>query len=320
MKEHEWSIRPYDPCHDAGNVVGETNRVAVRHTKADTMIKDTAVLKARHSIIGRLALLLLCVIVSAACANIDSTDDIEFEASLAGVDLVDSSSSDPVKLSNADVVDLVIDACNVSSSEQTVEHVRLIGSMLNMTFLSYDTGVTVPIAAGACQQFQFPFDFFDLDGQGHGLLRSELVLYDGDRTALATRDLTVDLRGKAFSTMGLFNMLLAAVAIISLAWNLIRLSQRRLPANRFARALRFMSTGLAFGIAISAAFSVLRIWPLPTVTWVLITVVAALIGFALGYLTPGSDDAAIELLDEKDMADAVARHADDDALRQTLKQ
>ncbi len=107
---------------------------------------------------------------------------------------------------------------------------------------------------------------------------------------MSSDEFVLDVRGSATSTMSIFAILLLAVTLASLAHNLWSLRKGQLPTNRFKRGLRFAVTGLGAGLLLSVAFSVLRIFPLPTSGWVPLTFVPTLIGFGVGYLLPGYDD------------------------------
>jgi hypothetical protein len=216
-------------------------------------------------------------------------DAIEFEASLAGQPVADSSPRNPIRLHQAQVTTLAVEAVNRTDQPLTIAHVRLEGQLLDLIFLTYDTGIHETLQPGEQRQIVFPLDFFDLDGQAHGLLRSQITLFDADRNSLGQQQLIIDGRGSPFATMSMFTMLLLGLTAVSLAWNLLRLAQRRLPVNRFARGLRFAHTGIGLGLALAALCSTIRIWPLPTTTWVPLTVITALIAFGAGYLSPGSE-------------------------------
>ncbi|MEL7155880.1 MAG: hypothetical protein AAFN30_04695 [Actinomycetota bacterium] len=228
--------------------------------------------------------------LGAGCAGSDTGETLEFDAVLTGRNVADATAFDPVPLHHEEITELELDIVNVSNQPVTIAHVRLEGQMLDFIFLSYDTGINETLQPGERRRIAFALDFFDLEGQAHGLLRANLRLFGPEREPLAQTPFVVDGRGSPLATMAVFNLVLAVLAGLSLSWNLVRLAQRRLPAHRFARGLRFVHSGAALGLAASAAASTLRIWPLTTVTWVLITVLSALVAFAAGYASPGADD------------------------------
>lgn len=213
-----------------------------------------------------------------------------FDALLAGEPVDESSPTRPIRLEHQEIVEVTLLMSNVSNQPVTVSHARLEGELLGLIFLTYDTGINVLLQPGDERVVRFPIDFFDLEGQAHGLLRGQLTLYDADRTTLAATPVVVDGRGRVTATMTMFNLLLALVAAVSLGWNLHRMSLGRLPANRVLRGLRFVHSGVAVGLTLAAASSTLRIWPLSTAGWIVVLVVTGVAGFVAGVVSPGPDD------------------------------
>lgn len=234
-----------------------------------------------------------------ACGSTADGDRLDFEATLAGQSIADSSPTNPVEIDDEQVTILAMDITNPGPEPVTVAHVRLEGRLLELIFLTYDTGVNTTIAPGETRRVAFPIDFFDLGGQANGLLRSTVRLHDSDRTVLASESLTIEANGDLGSNMSLFTIGLALAAAVTFGWNLIKVARRKLPANRFLRGLRFLYSGVAAGLAISAASSTLGIWPLAVGVWVPLTAAAGLAAFAVGYLAPGR---LIDYIDEDDEA------------------
>ncbi len=252
--------------------------------------------------------LLVCtglLLAATACGSDDSNSVLDVDASIDGVPISDSGPGSPQELNPTEESELVMVITNVSSEAVEVGHARLEGEMLGLTFLTYDTRLRVAIAPGETRELAVPLDFFDLDKQAHGYLRSWIRLYadNDDRTRLSSDEFVLDVRGSATSTMSIFAFLLFLVTGASLAHNLWTMRKGQLPPNRFKRGMRFAVTGLGAGLLLSVAFSVLRIFPLPTSGWVPLTVIPTLIGFGIGYLMPGavgdeSDDDDLEHLDD----------------------
>jgi hypothetical protein len=242
--------------------------------------------------------------VLAGCSS-GTGDSVELEAELGGRPASSSSALEPIPLHHEEVMVLSVEAVNVSSEPVTIAHVRLEGQLLDLIFLTYDTGIHETLQPGERRRIAFALDFFDLEGQAHGLLRSQVTLFDPDRQPLGHQDLVVDGRGSPLATMAVFNAVLAVLTVASVGWNLFRLSQRRLPVNRFARGLRFVHSGVGVGLTVAAACSTLRIWPLASEVWIPLVGVAAMVGFAAGYLSPGSetdlDDLLLDLIDDEDV-------------------
>jgi hypothetical protein len=181
---------------------------------------------------------------------------------------------------------------NTSDLPQAVRYLRLEGEMLGLTFLTYTTRIAVELGPGETRNVTVPLDFFDIDSQAHGYLRSKLALYapGNDRQLLATDEFAVDVRGSVTSTMALFALLLFIVTAGSIFLNLQGLARRTLPANRFRRGLRFAVSGLGVGMLLTVAFSVLRIFPLPSVAWWPLLIIPMAIAFSAGYAAPGAND------------------------------
>ncbi len=240
----------------------------------------------------------------AACGDDESATQLDVEATIDGVSIADATATDPLALDPRTESELELTVTNPSDATVTVGHARLEGEMLGLTFLTYDTRLLLELGPGETRTLAVPLDFFDLEEQAHGYLRTWLRLYDeSDRARVANEEFVLDIRGNGISTMTVFAILLFAVTAASLAHNLWALRRNRLPQNRFARGARFAVTGLGVGLLLTVAFSVLRIFPLPTAGWIPLTILPAAIGFALGYLSPGAADADAE--DDDDDAFAI---------------
>jgi len=250
----------------------------------------------------------LCVaiaLVTTGCAQGSGGTAVEFDAFLNGSDVSQSAPGDPITLVSEDPAQLELSLRNVSDEDVTVRYVRFEGEVLDMIFLTYDTAISVDLSPGETRTLPpVLLDFYDLGGQATGYLRGHVQLYDGNRDTLGSQELFLDADGDGFSTLALFNVLLLAATIVGAAWNLVRLSQRKLPSNRLIRALRFLAVGAGAGLTLAVAFSTLRIWPLDTLMWVLFAAIGAVIGYAIGFILPGADDQVIDILDEQDVLDA----------------
>ena len=255
--------------------------------------------------------LALCVLVLSSCAQGGGGDQVEVSAVLNGVDIADSKPNDPVTLLDDETAQLELTMENVSTEPVTVRFVRFEGEVLDMTFLTYDTSIRVELDPGETRAIPpVLLDFYDLGGQATGYLRGHVQLFNEERDLVGSQPVFLDANGEGFSTLAWFNLLLLFGTAGGLGWNLMRLAQRRLPSNRFVRALRFLAIGGGAGLTLAAAFSTLSLWPLGTVAWILFTVIGAVIGYVVGFILPGADDELHDLLDEQDVLDAVV---DEDA-------
>ena len=234
-----------------------------------------------------------------ACGD-GSSDVVSVDASIDGVSLDEADAANPLPLSTEES-ELVLTMTNTSDSPQSIRYLRLEGEMVGLTFLTYTTRVGVELSPGEQRTVTVPLDFFDIDSQAHGFLRSKLALYapGDDRELLGTNEFAVDVRGSVTSTMALFAALLLLTTAGSLFINLKGLAQRTLPPNRFRRAARFAASGLGVGLLLTVAFSVLRIFPLPSLAWWPLLLIPTVAAFAAGYIAPGADDD----IDEEELED-----------------
>ena len=248
---------------------------------------------------AKLAAALAVAFLLGACGN-ESSDVVDVDASIDGVSLDAADASNPLPLSTEES-ELVLTMTNTSDSPQSIRYLRLEGEMVGLTFLTYTTRVGVELAPGEERTVTVPLDFFDIDSQAHGFLRSKLALYapGDDRELLGTDEFAVDVRGSVTSTMALFAALLLVATAASLFVNLKGLAQRTLPRNRFRRGLRFAASGLGIGLLLTVAFSVLRIFPLPSLAWWPLLLIPTAAAFAAGYAAPGADDD----IDEEELED-----------------
>lgn len=243
----------------------------------------------------------------ASCGQ-SSTEQLDVEAFIDDQDVAVADNGNPVRVEASSDGELRLDMVNTSDETVAIDHIRIEGELLGMTFLSYGTSVDLTLQPGATQSMSVPLEFFDLDRQANGYLRASIRTYGPDRQRLSSSDFPADIRGRTWSAMGLFAVGLLVLTTVSLLVNLRAMAQRTLPSNRFIRGLRFFTTGLGIGLLLSVAFSVLRIFPLPTAGWLPLTLIPALGGFALGYLSPGAmgDDLDDELEDLREEMESAA--------------
>lgn len=251
-----------------------------------------------------LVLFAVASLLVVGCSSSESTDALRVDGRIDDVRLPDADAADPARLEPGATSILALSLVNQTDEPVTVSHIRLEGELLGLTFLTYDVRVVLEVPAGGTRFVEVPLDFFDLDQQAHGYLRTHLRTYDADRQRLSSDEFAVDVRGKPFSTMSVFALLLLGITVATAAYSLRDLARRSLPAHRMARGVRFLIPGLGVGLLLSAAFSILRIFPLPSSSSVPLTVIPALAAFAAGYfLTPAPDDGDDDLDEDDDEAD-----------------
>ncbi|WP_143138856.1 hypothetical protein [Lentzea waywayandensis] len=164
--------------------------------------------------------------------------------------------------------------------------VRISGTALALTFFSYDTTVPFDVPAKSSETRSFPLEPTDLGSQAIGLLPVTVEVIDVQRESIASVETTGDVKGSLWSVYGAFGLGVLVLTGLSWAGALIALARRRLPPNRWQRAMRFLPAGIGTGLVAVISLSVLRlVAPSPTAEIPFI-VGAAAAAFVLGYLTP----------------------------------
>ncbi len=197
-----------------------------------------------------------------------------------------SGGSNAIKLDPTTPAQVGLTVTNHGSSPITITAVALSGRALGITFFDFETETALQVQPGATATQQYTLDFAPLNGQGDGLIPASISLLDVHRHVLASQSFTGDVRGRITSLFGLFAIEVTVFTAILFAGALIGLARGKLHENRFRRALRFMWPGLGLGIVIVFAFAILRIFVPAPGHWLPIVLICAVIGFAVGYLTP----------------------------------
>ena len=86
---------------------------------------------------------------------------------------------------------------------------------------------------------------------------------------------------------GLFGMVILLATLLSVAVIGRHIASRSLPPNRFRRAVRFGLTGVGIGLTVVVALAGFRVAAADGAIWVPFALVPGLIGFALGFISPG---------------------------------
>ena len=175
---------------------------------------------------------------------------------------------------------------NNTSTVQRVKTVRISGTALALTFFAYDTTVPFDVPAKSSETRSFPLEPTDLGSQAIGLLPVAVEVVDTQRDTIASVETTGDIRGSLWSVYGAFGLGVLVLTGLSWAGALMALARRRLPANRWQRAMRFLPAGIGTGLIAVISLSVLRlVAPSPTAEIPFILGAAAA-AFVLGYVTP----------------------------------
>jgi len=179
---------------------------------------------------------------------------------------------------------------NGTNAPRHVKTVRLSGTALALTFFAYDTTVPFDVPAKESVTRAFQLDLADLGGQATGLLPTEIEVLDDNRDVLGSVATTGDVLGSMWSVYAVFGLGVLLLTVFSWAGALIALARRRLPANRWQRAMRFLPAGIGTGLVAVISLSVLKLMapsPAAEIPFILGSAAAALL---LGYLTPHPGD------------------------------
>jgi hypothetical protein len=213
-----------------------------------------------------------------------------FRAAIDDRDVSESTETRPITLVPAEPSVIAVDVTNSTSSAVLIKTVRIEGKVIGLTFFAYDTSVGMNLDPGASGSRRFALDLGGLDGQATGLIPGSVKLLDGDRRVVAEERAVFDVRGSLRSVYGLFGMGVAFITLVSFLASLIALARHRLPANRWRRALRFLTPGLGLGLVVNFTLSATRVFVPGLGRWLTIMVVTGLVFFGVGYLTPTPPD------------------------------
>ena len=224
---------------------------------------------------------------------------VSFTAALDGQRLDLSSSGDPIVLDPDRSSTLALEMRNNTNQPLTVRQVQLRGNAFGITILAYDVTINAKFAPGERTTLDVPVEFVDLGQQADGLLPATIRLISPDRTQLAARDFTVDVRGSATSLMADFTLVLAIVTGASIATIWIAIGRRRLPPSRWRRGLRFALIGAGVGVTLTLFLAELLLVTPKGSVWIPLLVVPTVGTFLVGWFSPGppspdEDEADVE--------------------------
>jgi len=230
-------------------------------------------------------------------ANHQQRSDVTFAAALDGQRLDLSSSGDPIVLDpdRSSVLALVIR--NNTGLPLTVRQVPLRGKAVGITLLAYDVTINAFIQPGDGTKLNVPVEFVDLGQQADGLLPATLRLISSDRSELASRDFTVDVRGSPMSLMTVFTLVVAIATGVSIAAIWIAIGRRRLQRTRWRRGLRFALVGAGVGVTLTLFLAELLLVTPKGAVWIPLLVIPTGGAFLLGWFSPGpleDEEAEIE--------------------------
>jgi hypothetical protein len=237
-----------------------------------------------------------------------TTDEVTIlDARLAGRDLKGADTKHPLVLRSDANTPFSMKLRNNTDQPVHVEFARFEGRSLAIAFLHYDLGIKTVVPAKHTTTINTNVNFYSLDRAATGYLQAALRVYNQDTHAIGQEKFVVDVKGKPVSQVGLVTIELALLAVACLVEIIVRAFRNSLPGNRFVRGLVFGFTGAVIAVAIVLATAALRIALMPAHTWVPLLVFATVIGFALGYLSPGPTSGRAE--EDRAMLDLVAAEA-----------
>jgi len=229
---------------------------------------------------------------------------VRMTATIDGRNTKAITANNPLRLRPEKNPDIKVSVFNGTDRPVNVRSVRLDGKAMTLTFYTFSTQVDLMLAPGQSGDREFTIDLMDLGGQATGLLPSRLSLLDPKRNIIASQSFSADVRGSLRSVYGIFGMSVAGITFCLLAAVLVRLVTHRLPPNRWTRAIRFAIPGIGIGLSLTFTLSAFRVFSPDPDKWLSLTVAGALIGFVIGYLTPGPPRPDDDDEDEDDFVSA----------------
>jgi hypothetical protein len=238
---------------------------------------------------GGAGLLLLCgILLGSAQAVAAAPGEVSMNAT---VDRKPVGGAEQLVLDPAGSTRVEVTVHNGTDTPRHVKTVRLSGTALGLTFFAYDTTLPFDVPAKESVTRAFVLDLADLGGQATGLLPTEIEVLDASRGTIASVGTTGDIRGSMWSVYAVFGLGVLLLTALSWAGALFALARRRLPVNRWQRAMRFLPAGIGTGLVAVISLSVLKLMaPSPTAEIPFIAGAAAA-ALLLGYLTPHPGDA-----------------------------
>ncbi|MEU4807257.1 hypothetical protein [Actinosynnema sp. NPDC023587] len=195
---------------------------------------------------------------------------------------------DDLVLDPSGSVKIAVTVHNGTDTACHVKTIRLAGTALALTFFSYDTTVPFTVPAKQSATKAFFLDLGQLGTQATGLLPTDIEVLDAEREVVASIGATGDVRGSPWSVYGVFGLAVFVLTVLAWAGALWALARRRLPANRWQRAMQFLPAGIGTGLVAVISLSVLRVVAPSPAAEVPFILGAAAAAFLLGYLTPNA--------------------------------
>jgi len=267
------------------------------------------------ALLALLALSGASVGATSATAADTSSSTLPFKviaASIGQRSLMTPTRDNPIVINPKVKQQLSMTVQNLGTTPVSIRYLRITGTLLGIHFVRYQATADTVVGAGKTTTISALGDFFDVDGVASGYMNATMQVVDQQRTLLASQPFVGDVQGKVFSSVGLLLLEAGVFDIVGIVEIVVGLARRKLPRNRFVRAVFFALTAGAVVITLTVAAAMGRVALFGSAAWVPALLIAAAIAFVLGYLSPGrvergardtTDDSVIDLV----AAEAVAR-------------
>ncbi len=213
---------------------------------------------------------------------------VRLQAKVDGRAVRGVGSNNAIKVGDRPQADLRLTVTNGTKATLKLQQVRLEGTALGVTFLSYDAVVPISIEAGERKTLEVTLPIRDIKNQTIGLVPSSIGLYDTDGDRVAAQSFTLDVDGTLSSIFGVLGLVIGLFTGSTMLFNLWLVLRRRLPPNRISRGLRFAIPGAGLGLMICVTLAGFRVVaPYPS-TWPPLVLVPTVLAFVLGFLSPGA--------------------------------
>ncbi len=230
------------------------------------------------------AVALFALTVSAP--NAGATGSVGLTVIVNGRAALESSDAQPVQLVPSQPVIVEIEVTNHGGSALHIRTVRFEGDVLDLPLFSYDSAVVLNVPAGATRKLTFPISMTSIGSQATGLIVASVSILGASGATILSQTLVTKVHGSLTSLYGLFGLVVLVLTVSSLLLTLLALARQALPQNRWRRAVRFFIPGFGVGLVLIFTMSAFGIFAPGPGHWVAVLVVASVIGFAIGYLTP----------------------------------
>jgi hypothetical protein len=233
---------------------------------------------------------------------------VALSARLDGTNLARATEANPVRITPGKPLLISLKLQNSTAAAVPVASVDLDGRVAGLTFFSFQTSVSFDVPAGQSKSLAYVLDTTGLKGQATGLVPSSLDVSGPSGQLIASEAFVSNVDGSIVSVYGLFGLGILVLTVLALIELVLALAHGRLPANRWRRGIRFMVPSLGIGGILVFTLSAFGKWLPSNGHWLTILAIFAVVGFAVGYLTPAPlppDDEADDEGDDGEMGSPV---------------